>query len=177
MGIRGTIVIVEISANNGPTKISSIFDPNTGKVGEIVAWETGNRANVLATLASEDRAIMLTPQPNLQVLVTEVPRTAADQALAQNVVQQVLAIQTAFNAQPFAPGQAPPTAPTGDPGTGPSRPGGVGGGGGGSSATQLDNLAATPPGGTPPPTLVGAPLPPPPPNPTIPTPRQACPGP
>jgi hypothetical protein len=64
MGIRGTIVIVEISANNGPTKISSVFDPNTGRVGEIVAWENGNRSNVLATIASEDRAVLFTPQLN-----------------------------------------------------------------------------------------------------------------
>ena len=101
MGIRGTIVIVEISANNGPTKISSVFDPNTGRVGEIVAWENGNRSNVLATIASEDRAVLFTPQLNQQPIVTEIPRTAADQLAAQNVVQQVLAIQTAFNAQPF----------------------------------------------------------------------------
>jgi len=30
MGIRGTIVVVDISADNGPTKISSQFDPTTG---------------------------------------------------------------------------------------------------------------------------------------------------
>ncbi len=119
MGIRGTIVIVEISANNGPTKISSVFDPNTGRVGEIVAWENGNRSNVLATIASEDRAVLFTPQPNQQPIVTEIPRTAADQLAAQNVVQQVLAIQTAFNAQPFQAGQQY-TPPPSDPGTGPS---------------------------------------------------------
>jgi FecR protein len=164
MGIRGTIVIVEISANNGPTKISSVFDPNTGRVGEIVAWENGNRSNVLATIASEDRAVLFTPQLNQQPIVTEIPRTAADQLAAQNVVQQVLAIQTAFNAQPFQAGQQY-TPPPSDPGTGPSGPA-TGGGAGGSSSAPTDNLATQ--GGTQATTLVGSLTPPPPPDPNIP---------
>src|SRR3954465_15883124 len=35
MGIRGTIVLVDISANNGTTNVSSVFDPTTGHVGEV----------------------------------------------------------------------------------------------------------------------------------------------
>ena len=169
MGIRGTLVIVEIAANNGPTKILSVLAPTTGRVGEVVALDKNDHSIVLARTVSADNALVLTPGPNLQVLVTQVPVTAAEQQAAQVVTQQVVAIQAAFNAQPFIPGQPPAPAPTapGDPGTGPSAPGGASGGGGGSGGTPPENLANSSATGGAPTTLVGTLTAPEPANPTI----------
>ena len=70
MGIRGTIVIVEMAAENGPTKIRTVFDPQTGKPGEIVAYSNANPTEVIGRLNVETLALQITPLSNLNVVAS-----------------------------------------------------------------------------------------------------------
>ena len=75
IGIRGTIVIVEIAADNGPTKFSVLREPD-GQVGSFVLYNKNNPSLAIATINNPDNATVVTPGPGFQPLVTEAPKTS-----------------------------------------------------------------------------------------------------
>jgi len=112
MGIRGTAVLVEISANDGQTKFSVMVEPN-GEVGSFNLYDKASGA-LLATVNSSNIGWVVTPVGPLQVLAQQVQKTPAELARELAIMQQVF--QT-FNSGPFDPNapQQPPTDPN-DPG-------------------------------------------------------------
>jgi hypothetical protein len=90
MGIRGTAVLVEISADNGPTKFSVLVEP--GQVtGSFVLYDklTG------ATLGSVSQAglmTLVTPSGQNRFMISEQLKTLADVLAEKDIVQQVFSI-------------------------------------------------------------------------------------
>jgi VCBS repeat-containing protein len=128
MGIRGTIVIVEMAADNGPTKIRTVFDPQTGKPGEIVAYSNANPTEVIGRLNVETLALQITPLSNLNVVVVQVPVSPLEISSSRELSARLIEISNAALQNPIVPGVVPDaTSPGG------TAPGGAGGGGGSSS--------------------------------------------
>ena len=98
MGIRGTAVLVEVSANNGQTKFSVMVEPN-GEVGSFNLYDKST-GNLIATVNSSSIGWVVTPTGPLQVLAQQVQKTPAELARELFIMQQVF--QT-FNSGPFDP--------------------------------------------------------------------------
>src|SRR3954466_8701964 len=116
MGIRGTIVIVEMAADNGPTNIRTVFDPQTGKPGEIVAYSNADPTEVIGRLSVENLALQITPLPNSRdVVVIQMPVSATDIAMARDLSARLIDISNAAVNNPIIPGVAPPAPPPAAP--------------------------------------------------------------
>lgn len=143
MGIRGTLVNAEISAENGTTRFSVLQEPN----GEVGRYDLIRDGRVIATVSAVDQVTVVAPSG----IVSAEPKSFDQQQAEQLLVQQVFQI--------FAIGQANPLVPGVGPAPGPSGGGGGGGGGGGSSTDPNLSGGASPPapsGGVPSP--VGPPI-------------------
>lgn len=124
MGIRGTAVNVDISADNGTTRFSVMREPD-GRVGSYVLYSKTNPNVILANVSQVDVGVIVEANGS----VTNFTKTAGDLGAEQLLVQFVFQL---FNA-----GQANPILVT--PGPGPTPPpGGPQGGGGGGSSTPPD---------------------------------------
>lgn len=110
MGIRGTAVLVEVSANNGQTKFSVMVEPN-GEVGSFNLYDKST-GNLIATVNSSSIGWVVTPTGPLQVLAQQVQKTPAELARELFIVQQVF--QT-FNSGPFDPNAPQPPQQPNDP--------------------------------------------------------------
>ena len=110
MGIRGTAVLVEISANNGQTKFSVMVEPN-GEVGSFNLYDKST-GSLLATVNSSSIGWVVTPTGPLQVLAQQVQKTPAELARELFIMQQVF--QT-FNSGPFDPNAPQPPQQPNDP--------------------------------------------------------------
>src|SRR5829696_2907663 len=142
MGIRGTIEIVEMAADNGPTKIRTVFDPQTGKPGEIVAYSNANPTEVIGRLNVETLALQITPLSNLNVVVAQVPVSPLEISSSRELSARLIEISNAALQNPIIPGVMPAAPDATSPGG--TAPGGAGGGGGGSSTPPPpDNLGGT----------------------------------
>ena len=121
MGIRGTAVLVEITADNGPTKFAVLVEPDgtTGSF-QLFSKTTGQ---LIATINQAGVATIVTPTPT-GVDITTVPMTAAEIQQAAAIVANIFAVQSM--GESFRS----------DPGTTPTTPGGgtESGGGGGAEA-------------------------------------------
>jgi len=116
MGIRGTIVIVEMAAANGPTKIRTVFDPQTGKPGEIVAYSNANPTEVIGRLNVETLALQITPLSNLNVVVAQVPVSPQEISASRELSARLIEISNAAMQNPFIPGVMPPAPDATSPG-------------------------------------------------------------
>lgn len=90
MGIRGTAVLVEISADNGPTKFSVLVEPGD-VTGSFVLYDR----NTGATLGSVSQAglmTLVTPSGQSQLTISEQLKSLADLLAEKDIVHQVFSI-------------------------------------------------------------------------------------
>lgn len=124
MGIRGTAVNVDISADNGTTRFSVMREPD-GRVGSYVLYSKTDPSTVLATVSQVDVGVVIAPNGS----VTTFTKSAGDLGAEQFIVQFVFQLFNAGQANPILVTPAPAPAPP---------PGGPQGGGGGGSSTPPD---------------------------------------
>lgn len=86
MGIRGTAVLVEIAANDGPTKFSVLVEPD----GHTGSYNLYNKVTgqLIGTISQAGQVTFVSANNN-QVTANELPATPADQQIAKALVQQV----------------------------------------------------------------------------------------
>lgn len=104
MGIRGTAVLVEIAANDGPTKFSVLVEPGN-HVGsyELYSRVTGER---IGTVNQAGIVTLVTPSGFNQLSITEQVKTLADMQAERDLIQQVfsMAFQKLNDADPKSNG-------------------------------------------------------------------------
>lgn len=100
MGIRGTAVLVEIAANDGPTKFSVLVEPGN-HVGsyELYNRVTGER---IGTVNQAGIVTLVTPTGFNQLSISEQVKTLADMQAERDLIQQVfsMAFQKLNDANP-----------------------------------------------------------------------------
>jgi VCBS repeat-containing protein len=127
MGIRGTAVLVEISANDGRTKFSVMIEPD-GTTGAFNLYNKTTGA-LLATVNNSNVGWVVNPVGPLQVVANEVQKTPGELQFELGVVQQLFNIINNYQLNPIpdserrgdAPNPNPQTAGgtgSGDPTTG-----------------------------------------------------------
>lgn len=90
MGIRGTAVLVEISADNGPTKFSVLVEP--GQVtGSFVLLDRYTGAT-LGSISQAGLMTLVTPAGQNQLTISEQLKTQADLQAEKDIVQLVFSI-------------------------------------------------------------------------------------
>jgi hypothetical protein len=90
MGIRGTAVLVEIAADNGPTKFSVLVEP--GQVtGSFVLLDRTTGAT-LGNVSQAGLMTLVTPTGQNQLTISEQAKTLADLQSEKDVVQLVFSI-------------------------------------------------------------------------------------
>jgi VCBS repeat-containing protein len=99
MGIRGTAVLVEISANDGRTKFSVMIEPN-GDTGSFNLYNKTTGA-LLATVNNSNVGWVVTPAGPLQVVANEVQKTPAELNFELGVVQQLFNIINNYQQNPI----------------------------------------------------------------------------
>jgi VCBS repeat-containing protein len=87
MGIRGTAVILDISAVDGKVSIS-VIDQRDGQVHAVQVFNT--RGDLIGTVTSNGSTLTLTPTATFEVIAQESNKTVAQVALEFNAFQQVL---------------------------------------------------------------------------------------
>lgn len=104
MGIRGTAVLVEIGANDGPTKFSVLVEPGN-HVGsyELFSRATGQK---IGTVNQAGIVTLVTPSGFNQLSITEQVKTLADMQAERDLIQQVfsMAFQKLNDANPKSNG-------------------------------------------------------------------------
>jgi VCBS repeat-containing protein len=103
MGIRGTAVLVEISANNGQTKFSVLVEPD-GTTGSFNLYDkyTGT---LIATVNNSAVGWVVTPTGPQQVLAQQIQKTQAELAQELDYVQQLFNFFNQGQQNPFDPDQ------------------------------------------------------------------------
>ncbi len=127
MGIRGTAVNVDISADNGTTRFSVMREPD-GRVGSYVLYSKTDPNVILATVSQVDVGVIVEANGS----VTNFTKSPGDLGAEQLLVQFVFQLFNAGQANPIVVTPAPAPAPP---------PGGPQGGGGGGSSTPPDGAA------------------------------------
>ncbi|MEH2508984.1 VCBS repeat-containing protein [Nitrobacteraceae bacterium AZCC 1564] len=88
MGIRGTAVLVEISANDGPTKFSVLVEPD-GHTGSYNLYDK-TTGQLLGTVSQAGQVTFVTSTGlGLPATATEQPKTLQDQQTEKALIQQV----------------------------------------------------------------------------------------
>lgn len=88
MGIRGTAVLVEISANDGPTKFSVLVEPD-GHTGSYNLYDKST-GQLLGTVSQSGQVTFVTSTGlGLPAMATEQPKTLQDQQHEKALIQQV----------------------------------------------------------------------------------------
>ncbi|WP_424631381.1 VCBS domain-containing protein [Bradyrhizobium sp. SYSU BS000235] len=88
MGIRGTAVLVEISANDGPTKFSVLVEPD-GHTGSYNLYDK-TTGQLLGTVSQSGQVTFVTSTGlGLPATATEQPKTLQDQQSEKALIQQV----------------------------------------------------------------------------------------
>lgn len=88
MGIRGTAVLVEISANDGPTKFSVLVEPD-GHTGSYNLYDKST-GQLLGTVSQSGQVTFVTSTGlGLPATATEQPKTLQDQQSEKALIQQV----------------------------------------------------------------------------------------
>jgi VCBS repeat-containing protein len=90
MGIRGTAVLVDISANDGPTRFSILVEPGN----HVGSYELFNKVTgeKLGTISQAGMVTILTPAGFNQLSITEQAKTLADLQAEKDIIQQVFSI-------------------------------------------------------------------------------------
>lgn len=99
MGIRGTAVQVEISADDGKTSFSVMVEPN-GTVGSFNLYNKTNGA-LIGTVNNSTIGWTVTPVGPLQVIAQQVEKTPAQLQQELNVVQQMFTILDNYQQNPI----------------------------------------------------------------------------
>jgi len=90
MGIRGTAVLVEISADDGPTKFSVLVEP--GQVtGSFVLYDKFTGAT-LGSVSQAGLMTLVTPSGQNRFTISEQLKTLADVSAEKDIIQQVFSI-------------------------------------------------------------------------------------
>lgn len=143
MGIRGTAVLVEISANDGQTRFSVMTEPD-GTTGSFNLYDKTS-GTLIGTVSSSQIGWLVTPAGPLQVVAQQVQKTPAQLAQELGIVQQIFTIFNNNQQNPFTPDPNDP----GRRGDNPNDPNpqtaqGGGGGSGGLFAGGDTSEGATP---------------------------------
>ena len=122
MGIRGTAVLVEISANDGQTKFSVMMEPD-GSTGAFSLYDKAT-GSLIGTVNNSQVGWLVTPSGPLQVVAQQVQKTPAELQQELSIVQQIFTIFNNAQQNPFVPGQRgdtpDPNPQTADGGSGSS---------------------------------------------------------
>jgi VCBS repeat-containing protein len=149
MGIRGTAVLVEISANDGQTKFSVMVEPN-GVTGSFNLYNKTNGA-LIGTVNNSQIGWLVTPAGPLQVVAQQVDKTPAQLQQELGIVQQLFTIFNNYQQNPIDPNQQQDPGQRGD-NSGPQNTGSVGSGGGPGSNPPINytvTITQIPNGNTP----------------------------
>lgn len=106
MGIRGTAVLVEISANDGQTRFSVMVEPD-GTTGAFNLYDKTSGA-IIGTVNNSQIGWLVTPSGPLQVLAQQVQKTPAQLQQELGIVQQIFTIFNQNQQNPFVPQQDSP---------------------------------------------------------------------
>ncbi|MET0277218.1 MAG: VCBS domain-containing protein [Pseudorhodoplanes sp.] len=142
MGIRGTAVLVEISANDGQTKFSVMVEPN-GTTGSFNLYNKTN-GTLIGTVNNSQVGWLVTPAGPLQIVAQQVSKTPAELQQELGIVQQLFTIFNNYQQNPIDPNQQPDPDRRGDNQNGPQNAGvGSGGSGGLPTTGQQTNYNVT----------------------------------
>lgn len=103
MGIRGTAVLVEISANDGQTKFSVMMEPD-GTTGSFNLYDKSSGA-LLGTVNNSQVGWVVTPAGPLQVIAQQVQKSPGEVQQELNYFQQIFNIFNQGQQNPFVPEQ------------------------------------------------------------------------
>jgi VCBS repeat-containing protein len=103
MGIRGTAVLVEISANDGQTKFSVLVEPD-GTTGSFNLYDKSS-GTLIGTVNSSSIGWTVTPAGPLQVVAQQVQKTPAELQQEINYFQNIFNIFNQGQQNPFDPDQ------------------------------------------------------------------------
>ncbi|MDT3685581.1 MAG: VCBS domain-containing protein [Pseudorhodoplanes sp.] len=103
MGIRGTAVLVEISANDGQTKFSVLVEPD-GTTGSFNIYNK-TTGTLLGTVNNSTVGWVVTPAGPLQVIAQQVQKTPGEVQQELNYFQQIFNIFNQGQQNPFDPDQ------------------------------------------------------------------------
>jgi VCBS repeat-containing protein len=103
MGIRGTAVLVEISASDGQTKFSVMVEPD-GTTGSFNLYNKTTGA-LIGTVNNSGVGWVVSPAGPLQVVAQQVQKTPAELAQELGIVQQIFTIFNNNQQNPFIPTQ------------------------------------------------------------------------
>ncbi len=87
MGIRGTAVLVEIGANNGPTKFSVLVEPD-GTTGSYNLYDNSN-GQLIGTISQAGTVTLVTSNGTDPASASQYAKSQADQQQEKALVQQV----------------------------------------------------------------------------------------
>ncbi len=104
IGVRGTSVILDISATDGTVSIS-VVDQQDGQIHAVQVFNT--RGDVIGTVTSNGTSLTLTPTANFDVIARESNKSPAQVAQEFSVFQQVISTYDAFKV--IAPNTPPPS--------------------------------------------------------------------
>jgi VCBS repeat-containing protein len=151
MGIRGTAVLVEISANDGQTRFSVMVEPD-GTTGSFNLYNK-TTGTLIGTVNNSGVGWVVAPAGPLQVVAQQVQKSPAELQQELSIVQQIFTIFNNNQQNPFIPpaqdsperrGDNPNDSnpqTTGQPGSG--TPPGSGGGGGSGTGTPTTPITVT----------------------------------
>ncbi|ARP99350.1 VCBS domain-containing protein [Pseudorhodoplanes sinuspersici] len=130
MGIRGTAVLVEISANDGQTRFSVMVEPD-GTTGSFNIYDRAT-GSLIGTVNNAGVGWLLIPSGPLQVVAQQVQKTPAQLQQENAIVQQIFTIFNNNQQNPFVPDQQQQDDPSrrGDNPNDPNPQTAQGGGGG-----------------------------------------------
>ncbi len=109
MGIRGTAVLVEISANDGQTRFSVMVEPD-GTTGSFNLYNKTTGA-LIGTVSNSSVGWVVSPAGPLQVVAQQVQKTPGELAQELGIVQQIFTIFNNNQQNPFTPTQDRGDAP------------------------------------------------------------------
>ena len=104
IGVRGTSVILDISATDGTVSIS-VVDQQDGQIHAVQVFNT--RGDVIGTVTSNGTSLTLTPTASFDVIARESNKSPAQVAQEFSVFQQVISTYDAFKV--IAPNTPPPS--------------------------------------------------------------------
>jgi len=105
LGIRGTAVLVEISANDGRTRFSVMVEPD-GSTGAFNVYNKTTGA-LIATVNNSQIAWVVSPVGPLQVVAQQEQKTPAQLQQELGIVQQIFTIFNNNQQNPFVPQDSP----------------------------------------------------------------------
>jgi|GEM_PF-1600333 len=142
MGIRGTAVLVEISANDGQTRFSVMTEPD-GTTGSFNLYDKAT-GTLIGTVNNSQIGWLVTPAGPLQVVAQQVQKTPQQLQQELGIVQQIFSIFNQNQQNPFVPDQQQDPNRRGDNPNDPNPQTAHGSGGGSGSSTGSTPSSTSP---------------------------------